>query len=81
MFSVSNDQNMRWFCCTDQARIRNTAISAENHSKENGPFIFGENSADSSFRIDFDRINLYQFDFDRGTAVIEEFDNLFKMAR
>ena len=71
---------MPWFNCLDEIRGSRMSFSDESHSKENVPFVFNESTVDG-LPINFDSLNLFEFNFDKGTAVIEELGDIFKMTR
>ena len=80
LFLVSDDGSIRWFCCTEQARGSRATFRDENIN-HNTPFIFQEDITDYTLPTSLDTLNLFDFHFDKGTALIEELDDIFKMTR
>jgi hypothetical protein len=81
LFSAPDDVNIRWFCCTDQTRGNRATFRDGNFANHNVPFVQEEDSMSYSFSTNFDCLNLFEFNFDKGTAVVEELSDIFRMAR
>lgn len=81
MFVVSDDWDTRMFCCMGEPHGSNIKFHENSYLQKKDLNIFCEEDNATFFFNDFEKLCLFGFQFDKGTALLRDMDTLFCMAK
>lgn len=81
MFIVSDDWDTRMFCCMGEPHGSNIIFHENSYLQKKDLNIFCEEDNATFFFNDFEKLRLFGFQFDKGTALLKDMNTLFCMAK
>ncbi|KAK7603223.1 hypothetical protein V9T40_003222 [Parthenolecanium corni] len=80
--SFMDDWSNRMFYCMGEPHNSSITFHDDSYLKKNDVNIFSDDDNQSAIFVeDFGSINLFEFKFDKGAALLKDIDALFKMAK